>query len=269
VIKATLIADSITHGGRRLSTFECVYPFYIHAEVMTHRQFSRNAQSARAIPIEKYIQGIIDNPVEPIFMKNKAGMAAEERLIGYALKNALDEWNYARDAAIVAASNMVSAGVHKQIANRILQPYSHTTAIISSTEWDNFFQLRIHPAAQQEIQELAVKMRDALYSSKPIRLLEGEYHLPYIQEDEKERASLLDLKKISVARCARVSYLNHDKQLDYKKDIELFDRLFKERHMSPFEHIATPSTHIFDNMRYISNFRGWVQLRKIIENNYE
>ena len=253
-IKVRVIKDSVYHS--RLTTLEVTYPKYIHAEVLTHRVFSRNFQSSRAIPVDKLIQQVKESTWYPIFMKNKPGMAALEELSGVNLSDAKADWGYAKIEACIAAYQLTQSGCHKQIANRVLEPYSTITGLITSTEWDNFFSLRIHPAAQQEIQVLAKKMKDAISNSSYQELMVGEWHLPYISIDEIGLP--LDTKlKLSVARCARVSYLNHDKTKDLIKDIELHDFLLKSKHMSPFEHQATPS----ESEEYFANFNSFIQYR--------
>lgn len=257
-IKVRVIKDSIYHS--RLTTLEVTYPKYIHAEVMTHRVFSRNFQSSRAIPVDKLIQQVRESTWYPIFMKNKPGMAALERLSDIDLEAAKNIWNLSKKEACDNADRFGFINCHKQIANRVLEPYSTITGLITSTEWDNFFSLRIHPAAQQEIQILAKRMKEALDSSEPTPLDLANWHLPFIGEDEEDLP--LDLRlKISTARVARVSYLNHDGVRDVDKDVNLHDTLKSERHMSPFEHIATPSV----SKGFSNNFRGWVQYRKYVE----
>jgi thymidylate synthase ThyX len=258
IIQAKVIRDSLYHS--RLTTLEVTYPSYIHAEVMTHRVFSRNFQSRRAIPVEKLIQKVRESNWYPMFMKNKPGMAATETMSGKDLDDAKAVWDLSREQACDNAARLAFIGCHKQIANRVLEPFSTITGIITATEWDNFFSLRIHPAAQQEMRVLAEKMKEALDSSKPTQLDVSHWHTPFISHDEEELP--LDLRlKLSTARTARVSYLTHDGQRDIDKDIILHDSLRADRHMSPFEHVATPSI----STGFSGNFRGWLQYRKYVE----
>lgn len=260
MIKAKIIADSVNKLGTRLTTLELQYPRYIHAEFMTHRVFSRNAQSSRAIPVETNLNMVLDEPVEPIFMENQRGMQADEALTGSQLDDARLSWAMARQSAMVQAKRMIEIGVHKQIANRMLEPYSHIKVILSATEFDNFFKLRIAPDAQQEICQLAIKMKRAMERSIPVERSEGSWHLPYIPEYEINNVPLRYLKQASVARCARVSYLNHDKsEPRIDKDMELYEFLKESRHLSPFEHVATPTLH------GQGNFKEWKQHREDIE----
>jgi hypothetical protein len=196
----------------------------------------------------------------PIFMKNQPGMQADICLEGDELKAAELAWLSAKFNALRYADRLNVIGVHKQLVNRVLEPYSKIKVIVSATDWDNFFSLRIAPDAQQEIQELARAMKNAISSSKPMKLDVGQWHLPYIREDE-EGWSVSMLKQLSSARCARVSYLNHDGKRDNVKDVELFYQLVKSRHMSPFEHVATPCS----TDTQTSNFTGWTQFRYYIE----
>ena len=258
MINVEVIADSI-HNNNRLTTLQVSYPRYIHSEFMTHRVFSRNAQSSRAIPVSKLIEEIEKSNWYPIWMTNKSGMSAEEGLNSVDIEDAKYLWDAARRNAIDVAYGLSNLKVHKQIVNRVLEPFSTIKVIVSATDWDNFFNLRIHPAAQQEIQILATTIRDLMNTSTPTRLDIGQWHLPYLREDEA--IFNLDLKKaISTARCARVSYLNHTKQNDLSKDIQLHDQLLAEKHMSPFEHQATP----WANTRS-ANFQGWRQYRYEVE----
>lgn len=255
----SIIEDSI-YNGHRLTTFELEYPRYIHSEIMTHRVFSRNAQSSRAIPIKTLIERVENHKWYPIWVENKSGMSADKELDDNNIFDAKTIWDTAKLEAISSAKDLESIGVHKQIVNRLLEPFSTIKVIISATEWNNFFRLRIHPAAQQEIQELAILMKDAMIVSEPKWLDLGEWHLPYISEVEKINLTTEQLVKISAARCARVSYLNHDGTRDIQKDLDLHDQLLREKHMSPFEHQGTPCC------KGSGNFREWMQYRFLVEN---
>jgi thymidylate synthase ThyX len=169
-------------------------------------------------------------------------------------------WLSARDAALQHARQLLDLKVHKQELNRVLEPFLWHTVIVTSSEWDNFFTLRCAPTAQPEIREAAQRMRAALDTSTPTPVAYGDWHLPLVQDDERA----LDIetqKKISAARCARVSYLTHSGTREIEKDIELHDRLKGDRHLSPFEHVATPA----HDAAFYANVRGWVQMRREIE----
>lgn len=298
-IKAEIIADSINSKGNRLTTYILEYPRFVHAELMTHRMFSKNAASSRAIPVEKMIQQIIDNPAMPVWWgKNQSGMQAKEELdnttpkhdvwIGDAnkiyspkkitdLEYAKSMWLNARDSAIEYVTSMNKLGLHKQIANRILEPWFNIRIILSGTEFQNFFALRVHPDAQPEIQELARQMLELYNASNPKVLKQGEWHIPFGEniDDKKAQeayqnvypdygwhgnANLMEAKvKIAIARCARVSYFNYEGKDDYAADIKLCDRLFGNvpRHLSPTEHVAEAQ----DNSEFIGNFKGFRQYR--------
>ncbi|WP_252512796.1 FAD-dependent thymidylate synthase [Acinetobacter brisouii] len=276
-ISVKIIADSINKEGKRITSFQLRYPRFIHAEFMTHRVFSRNASSSRAIPVLKVINQVRTDPAMPIHWgKNQSGMQAKEMLTGQELKDAKQFWRHSAIQAADMAEIMADTGLHKQVANRILEPYQYIEVILTTTELDNWFELRHHDDAQPEIYVLANKMKAALESSEPRKLSIGEWHLPYITDEEREAHSTSILLQVSAARCCRVSYLLHDGQAsDVEKDVALCKRLAGSRpiHASPFEHQAqadelntfgswsSPTLH--------GNFVGWVQHRKIIEMNME
>jgi thymidylate synthase ThyX len=264
MITADIIADSISEAGKRITTLSLYYPRFIHAEFMAHRMFSRNASSSRAIPTEKLIQDIIANPVELVYWgKNMKGMQAQEELNKSGKEWAQIQWKVARNEAIIRARRLDDIGTHKQIVNRIIEPYSHIRVCVTATEWDNFFKLRLHPAAQPEMQALAKAMKDAMDASEPRLLTPGQWHLPYVSDEEQVEYGVTISKTLSVARCARVSYRLHDGTPTHMQaDEELYKRLLVEQHMSPFEHQATPFHH---GITRSNNFYGWEQLRKQIE----
>lgn len=274
--EAKIICDS-TASGTRLTTMEVTLPRIVLAEFNTHRMFSRNSASSRAIPVEKRIQAILDNPFVPeAFAANKAGMQAGASLNDDDGMAARFEWLMARDNAVESARALAAIGVHKQWANRLIEPFSWTTIVVTSTEWENFFNLRISALAQPEIRRAAELMKAAMDASTPKVLNVEDWHLPYIRNEDVTEVCTDDdfyecsvdrtLAKISAARCARVSYLTHDGVRDIRKDIELHDRLFESRHMSPFEHPALVTYHA-PTFRWASNFRApWLQYRKMIPN---
>jgi thymidylate synthase ThyX len=264
-ITARVIEDSISQAGVRLTTLQLRYPRFIHAEFMTHRVFSRNASSSRAIPVAKMIEQVRTNPAMPVHWgKNQAGMQASAEMEGQQLETMMRAWQQAAREAAATAEFMEKHGLHKQVANRILEPFQFISVIVTATEWDNFFDLRAHPDAQPEIQALAVLMKIAMDKSTPKMLAQGVWHLPYVLEDEREKLDLNTLLKASAARCARVSYLTHDgENPTIEKDIALYDRLVGSvpLHASPIEHQATP----IDSNEWSGNFKGWQQYRKLVE----
>jgi len=260
---AKIIADSISPDESRLTTMEVTFPRFILAEVNTHRKFSRNSASSRARSLTKTIDEVSNDPFIPDYWgKHQPGMAAHQEINDTDVDGAREVWLSAKDKAVDAARTLEAIGLHKQLVNRLLEPFMWHTALISSTEWDNFFTLRIDPAAQPEIQRTAQVMKEALQHSSPVELQYGEWHLPYVTEKEKDYLDFSNLRKVSVARCARVSYLTQGSDSDVAKDCKLADRLLKSRHLSPFEHVATPEAY---KGMTDSNFDGWDQLRKIVE----
>lgn len=275
-----ILCDSVTtrgHETNRLTTFEVTIPRIVLAEFNTHRMLSRNSASSRAIPVKKRIQAILDDPFIPeSFGKNQKGMQAGEQLDVEAGAQAQGIWLEARDAAARYAASLADLEVHKQLANRLLEPFLWHTIIVSATEWDNLWALRCHPAAQPEIRKPIEMMRDAYDDAIPMELRPGQWHLPLVNDEAQLRAdgfSELHIKMISVGRCARVSYLTHDGHRDPHADIELCARLQASGHMSPFEHVARPLTDDDVAHRglngwrpFVGNYCGWVQYRKEIPN---
>lgn len=254
---ATIIADSISSEGKRITTFELVYPRYIHSELMTHRVFSRNASSSRATPLKVTLDEVRHDPVFFDYVgKNRSGMVAGEKLIGSELAKFEEEWKSLGETVAYHVEVMSTYyGIHKQTLNRALEPWLRIRTLVTATDWDNFFALRISPDAQPEIKSLAMAMKEAMNKSKPAKTT---IHLPYITSAElaDEDVDLLTWVKVSVARCARVSYARHDgKENDVTVDVELHNRLLKGGHFSPFEHIARPCEG-----RH-SNFNGWQSYR--------
>lgn len=287
-----ILKDSIAPCGKRLTTWELTYPRFVHAELMTHRLFSRNSASSRAIPSEKLMARVQEDPALPQFWgKNQSGMQAAEELVGKARTEAEREWLNARNSMLRAVERLHELGLHKQLANRLIEPWMFITVIVSATEWDNWYHLRNHRAAQPEIAWVARDMWPKWNENKPDQLASGDWHLPLVNDEDiepakrlapNEFAMFLDgneddvfqkhdpkrlievLKKVSTGRCARVSYLTHEGKRDLEKDIELHDKLCAgpatgdPGHWSPFEHIAralaTPDR--------VGNFIGWFQYRK-------
>lgn len=272
-IEAKVIEDSISLAGQRITTLQIKFHRYILPEFNTHRVFSRNFSSSRAIPTAKLIEQVRTVPAMPVHWgKNQPGMQADVELEGQELESAKSKWKLAAEMAADVAEEMAALGMHKQATNRPLEPFMWVTGIVTSTEWDNFFELRAHPDAQPEIHELAIKMREAMQNSTPRVLKEDEWHLPYVSEAErndqffKVPANVFMLQKISAARCCRVSYLKHDGSLpNIDDDLALFQRLAGAvpQHLSPTEHQATPNYTASSSLE--GNFRGWNQFRHVIQ----
>lgn len=278
MIKAEINRDSVAPSGSRITTFVLTYPRFIHSEFMTHRVLSRNASSSRAIPTSKFLEAIQTNPAMPIaFSKNCKGMQAKEEIDNQ--DDARRIWLEARDAMMNFAKQLSDLGVHKQHANRLLEPFQHITVVATATDWDNFFALRCHKDAQPEFRELATQMWKIYSESEPMSLNIGEWHLPFATPEELGNLRLKyffnspdyqnyaqSLIKRSVARCARTSYNTHDGTDNTpEKDLELYTRLVggDPLHASPTEHQAAC---IADKSAQSGNFKGWLQYRKTLSN---
>jgi thymidylate synthase ThyX len=256
-----VLLDSLSPAGIRLITLEVCFPRFVLAELNTHRSFSRNSASSRAIPTSKLLERVESDPVLPLeWGRNRAGMSASDLLTEREAEEAKRIWLLARDAAVAHARKLLELKVHKQELNRLLEPFLWHTVIVSATEWENFFELRCAPNAQPEIRAAALQMRDAIDASRPRPVGYGEWHLPLLQDDERGLDHETE-KQISAARCARVSYLTHEGNRETEKDLELYRRLRSERHWSPFEHVATPAA----DSGFHANFRGWLQMRREVE----
>lgn len=267
-ITATVIADSISSYGKRITTLQLKYPRFIHSEFMTHRVFSRNAASSRAIPVAKMIEQVQNDPAMPVYWGlNQPGMQASKEHED--IPSARNAWRYAAQVACSQAQTLYQLGLHKQIVNRVLEPFQWMHTIVTATEWDNFFELRCHPDAQPEFQVLACAIRTAMDHSVPIERASGtqkvtSWHLPYVSDDERTNLHPLTLPKLSAARCARVSYLKHDGTApSIADDLDLFERLVggKPLHASPIEHQASAASSVARSR----NFFGWHQYRDLFE----
>lgn len=263
---AKILKDSQPLYGTRLTTMEVTFPRIVLAEFNTHRTFSRNSASSRAIPVEKQIKKIEEDPFIPIHWgKNQKGMQAEKEVDDDVKDLANKEWLEARDNAVANVRYLLGVGIHKQITNRLLEPFMWQTVIVTATEWENFFGLRCNKDAQPEIRKIADMMQDLYQSSIPQEVGDSDWHMPLVDEAELRMPSTDPMfwQRVSVGRCARVSYLTHDGRRDPLADIELAARLQESGHMSPFEHVATP---LQNSNAYCGNFKGWMQYRKQIVN---
>lgn len=254
--KASVICDSININTKdRLTTFLVTYPLIVHAEHLRHRMMSFSVSSSRAIPTKKIIEQVESDPYIPFHWgAQEPGMQANTEVSEDQKMLAKEEYMFSLNSALNTAKNMANIGLHKQVVNRILSPYMWVTVLVSATTYSNFFKLRCHEAAEPNIRKIAEMMRELYIMSEPKILLEGDWHLPFVQDSEKEIYNITTLKRISTARCARTSYLNHDGTFELEKDIKLHKKLADSGHYSPMEHIATPG-------RGLANFRGWIQYR--------
>ncbi len=258
---ARVIADSMSPFGNRLTTIEVTLHRFVLAEFNTHRQFSRNSSSSRAIPASRVMRLIATRPALPLVWSGaQKGMTGGPPINPVDAARAEQIWLAARDDAVNAAERLLELGVHKSIVNRLLEPWMTQTVIVSATEWDNFFNQRCHPDAQPELRAAAEAMREALLKSEPTPLPQGRWHLPYIRDEDISAYDHHKLVQVAAARCARVSYLTHDGRRDPQADFDLYQRLVTADppHQSPLEHVATPARWGAENL---GNFQGWRQLR--------
>jgi thymidylate synthase ThyX len=298
-ITARIVADSVAYAydGTRLTTFEIEYPRFILAELNTHKMLSKNSASSRAIPVEKLLEMIDTNPAMPVHWgQNQPGMSAREELNGRSKEAAQATWREARKIMISTTRVLTGIGLHKQVANRLCEPWQRMKTVISGTEWANFFHLRDHPDAQPEFKALASCMRTAYTQNKPHVLQAGEWHLPYVNsrvypgnviryftESDDTDLSIDDALKVSAACCAQVSYRTMNDTLDKAQSI--YSRLIESdpKHASPVEHqgmVMQVPNHVDSNnawepgvthMRrdgtlWSANFKGWIQARQLIAN---
>lgn len=279
-ITAKVVCDSISEQGIRLTTFEIEYPRFIHSELMTHRMLSKNSSSSRAIPIQKMLDQIETNPATPLYWgKTKSGMQADGEIDEQ--NSAAYYWIECLSDVKKSVNRLSNLGLHKQVPNRLLEPFQMMKVVITGTDWDNFFNLRIHKDAQPEICMLAYKIYKAMEVSKPCELKVGEWHLPYVEKYDipvtysdlggyeyetgyhvfhydkecehtvEQVLSLEEAIKYSAASCASVSYRTENMTLE--KADKIFDMLIKADvvHSSPLEHIATPVKPKYNELGYV------------------
>lgn len=262
--RAKVIEDSVNPYGDRLTTMECTFPRFILAEFNTHRVFSRNSASSRAIPTPKIIEQVRTNPATPIrYQQNIPGMQGGADLSSTTAMSAREQWIYLSRCSANVANEMHNLGVHKQVVNRILEPFMWHTVVVSSTEWDNFFEQRIDDGAQPEMHLLASMMKSALDTSAPTRVNPDGWHLPYVTSAERRDFDINTQLIMSSSRCAAVSYLRQGERKPLEKEIELHNRLSQSwpQHLSPFEHQATVGSGTLRS----GNFRGWIQYRVFVQ----
>lgn len=286
--EVSIIADSISQEGKRITTFQLRYWRGIHSEFMTHREFSRNAGSSRARPSKGIIAQVEKDPWGPLqWGMNKPGMQAEELVSEKNQDLAESFWRASAFESAQYAKHLNGLKLHKQVVNRILEPYTYIDVVVTSTSYDNFFALRIHPDADPTIQDLSHRMYVEYVRSKPTILKAGDWHLPYITDEDFIKASawvnnegnrnsltLELLRKMSAARCARVSYALFDgSKADIQSDLELYEKLVGSQpvHASPTEHQASPDYKLageWVHPHHWGNFDGWIQNRKLIKGEY-
>ena len=355
-ISARIVADSVSPQGHRITTFVLTYPRIIHAEVMTHRMFSRNAASSRAIPFKKMVEDIENDPFIPIaWQKDHKGMQGVEYITDQQkIDDCIETWLLARNKAIREAKDLNNLhGVTKQLCNRLLEPFQWYTCLVTATEFDNFYELRCpkfineheegedisfsrkdfikklkeryptnweielkdffgienntneewfslsESGAEIHIQALAEAMWDAQNESNPQQLKAGEWHIPfgdrinndggkfikYLESIWKNKqaptnGNMNERIKIATARCARLSYMTFDREIDYEKDVKLHDQLLESKHASAFEHCCkvlneeeyinlgkiiphSEKSYTFEK-GWVDNIRGFMSYRRIL-----
>lgn len=288
-ISALIIKDS-RYNMHRLTTMEINFPRFILAEVLTHRMFSRNTSSSRAIATAAMIDQIRKSPAVPVHWgQNQPGMQATQEtnnrvVVGGNVYTNQEAWLYARDRALETATAFADSNYHKQVVNRLLEPWAMVKMVCSATDWSNFFELRCHPDAQPEIRVLAEQMQASLENSRPEQLDPDQYHLPYVNNDAwtaceawaaeaPGRVAMDAALQLSASCCAQVSYRTTDESL--RKAFKIYHRLVGShpRHLSPFEHQAKPILSIKDRgvthvdimgRPWCGNFCGFVQHRHVI-----
>lgn len=263
-IKVKVLKDSISKKGHRMTTYELEYPRFLHCELLTHRDLSRNCSSSRAIPISSMVKYTEDNMAMPVYWgKKKKGMQATEEVDLLTSRNL---WLEAYQSAVTSLKKMDDADLHKQIANRIIEPWQMMKVVVTATNFENFWNLRFHQDTLPEFVYLVQKMHKAMQESVPTLLRHGEWHLPYVEINTTEnpeetyyfvydvdesgtetdgymyerRVSLEDAKLISSGRCAIVSYRTDSVDGDKAKSISGGMSNSDVVHASPFEHQGTP-----------------------------
>lgn len=298
--EANVLLDSVTERGNRLITFELTFPRMILSEFNTHCMISRNSASSRAVPVKRKLVDLLTDPFVPIeFGVNQSGMSAALQLDRERTESAREIWLDARDQAVWSALALIFGktlvrdrqacelntelidsffeippedrllDVHKQVVNRLLEPFMWHTVIATATDWSNFFALRTSEGAQPEIQRIARMMLAVKDASAPVLVTGGGWHMPLLLPDEVDVAhtSPEEWCLVSAGRCARVSYLTHHGVRSVEADRQLAERLLDAGHMSPFEHVARAMTREeYERQRYSGKLHGWVTFRSMIPN---
>lgn len=287
-------------------TFYLRYPRVIHAEMMTHKDFSRSASSSRAIPVARMLKQVWNDPAIPIHWgQNQPGMQAERELPVWKRNFMRNLWQLCARVVCVFVWVAMKMGLHKQTANRLLEPWQWMHVTLTTCKLANFFHLRIHKDAQPEIRHLTILMQASQRRSTPVVLQKGEWHLPWIEAEDvilarqyvaadlhidmpsasDERVVAL-LKKMSAARCARSSYANFNGERNIVSDQSTFSKLVESTpvHASPCEHQATPDSlikqiiykesapaiheEVWEQPHLHGNLTGYIQYRNTIADHY-
>ena len=304
-ISAKVVCDSISEQGIRLTTFEIEYPRIVMSEFNTMRAISKNSSSSRAIPVSKMLEHTKNINLKPIYFgSKKSGMQAGDELEGEDLQYAKSTWESALHSMVHSAKILDGCGVAKEVCNRLVEPFQLVKVVCTATDWDNFFNLRLHPDADPNICMLAYKMYQAMQESEPVELKAGEWHLPFVNvgwngrgemryaDEDFNFVELEQAIKLSAASCASVSYRTEGMTLE--KADKIFDMLIKAEvvHSSPLEHCATPVKPKFNELGKVrvncsepqswedgvthmnkqgqlcsGNLRGFIQYRHLLPNN--
>lgn len=288
MIQAHIVAHSVSPAGIEIASVQYTAHRFVLAEINTHRAFSRSARSSRAVPTRKLIEEVRNAPAMPLGLaRNQRGMQGGEALNEDERYCAEATWRCAARDAASHAEVLLNLGLHKQHANRVLEPFLWVHGLITATDWANWDALRMHADAQPEIRELADAIFAARQASEPTLLQPGEWHLPYVTTCEIEElggrnASISArhdchgmLRKLSAARCARVSYRPFDGSSSVEAEVERYRKLVTAQpvHASPVEHQAKPdraivdtpgSDRVWERPQLHRNFRGWIQARAYV-----
>lgn len=252
---ATVICDS-ERDDVRIVSVECVYPRLIHAEVLRHRAHSNSVSSSRATPVATLIKDCTYTP--RYWTLNQPGMVGKGGAPEHMIESAKTIWNNARSLVTGYAQALSDLGFHKQHVNRLLEPFSYVRHLITATDLDNFFVLRMAEDADPVIQDLARAFASAMARSTT---KESSIHVPYVAPEEIDELGYDFAQRVSAARCARVSYMKHNgKKPTLDEDVKLYERLAKSGHWSPMEHTAT----FVDAQQRFANFQGWQSLRNVL-----
>ena len=266
-LKALVIAQTFNHRTKStITTFQITMPRFVLAQLNKHRILSSNTESNRAVPIAKKDAKLLANPYFPLsWGTNQKGMQSGVPLQGFKHHLANLIWFLSLHSQRIYGNLLHRLGVHKEIVNRLTEPFQLVDIVITGTQWDNFFNLRTNITAQPEIREIALLMKKAVTEFPDFQITSDDVflHLPYVHPEEKEKYKddFLVLFAISSARCARVSYLNHTGNSNVTADVKLFLRLVKSGHWSALEHCAIAS----NQLALFGNFIGWIPVRKLFE----
>lgn len=298
IVARVVQASKSAYTGKELWTFELEFPRFILAEVNTHCMLEKNSASSRAIPVNTSNKLIQENPAMPVYWgKNQAGMVAVEELGDVEKEASKQVWLAAMQSAVAHSLVLDSLKNHKQVANRVVEPWQRMKTVMSGTEWENLFYLRDHPDADPTFQELAKVMKEAKSKVEPTVICNNEWHVPYVERKRidgvmryfsaGQELTVEQARMVSASCAAQTSYRRNDETLE--KAIQVFKRLNigspdQPAHASPTTHQGTPIsydgiietdpdtwpegvTHMTKNRKLWSGkFQDFVQFRKLIPN---